>query len=287
MPAPGPDLPLRAGHDPDALPEADVRQADPDLAADRARPRALHPLLPLHALLRERLRGRPARRRQPRRVVGDRHLRGRAVPRALLRQRRRALPGRGAHVDHLPLPRAAVGDPERPHRLRALPGRLQRLGDDARGEGGAGPLPQPPGDPRGLALRQGPLRLRPPARRGPHPRPARPGAPARLRGRSPTRRRSTPPRPGSARPGTRSWSPSRAARRSSRRPRWRARPRGARLGRGPAAGRLGGRARRLPGAALRDPGRRRLPRARGRPGRSSGRRSSTSGCAPPGGGAPR
>ena len=50
------------GHDADDVPEADVRQADPDLADDRARPRALHPLLPLHALLRGRRRGRPARR---------------------------------------------------------------------------------------------------------------------------------------------------------------------------------------------------------------------------------
>ena len=137
VPAPGPDLPLRPRLDAHALPEADVRQADPDLAADRARPRALHPLLPLHPLLRERLRGRPARGRQPRRLVDDRDLRGRALPRALLRQRRRALPRRRAHLDDLPLPRAAVGDPERAHRLRALPGRLQRLGDDARGQGGA------------------------------------------------------------------------------------------------------------------------------------------------------
>ena len=34
------------------FPKQTLRQADPDLAADRARPRALHPLLPLHALLR-------------------------------------------------------------------------------------------------------------------------------------------------------------------------------------------------------------------------------------------
>ena len=169
VPASGPDLPLRTGLHPDALPETHLRQADPDLAADRARPGALHPLLPLHTLLRERVRGRPARRGQSGRLVGDRDFRGRAVPRALLRQRRRALPRRRADVDDLPLPRTAVGDPERPDRLRALPGRLQRLGDDARGEGRAHPLPQPPGDPRGLALRQGPVRLRPPARRGPHP----------------------------------------------------------------------------------------------------------------------
>ncbi len=45
------------GDDADALSQAHVRQADPDLADDLARPRALHPLLPLHALLRGRLRG--------------------------------------------------------------------------------------------------------------------------------------------------------------------------------------------------------------------------------------
>ena len=67
VPAPGPDVPLRARPDADDVPEADVRQADPDLADDRARPRALHPLLPLHALLARRRRGRPARRAQPRR----------------------------------------------------------------------------------------------------------------------------------------------------------------------------------------------------------------------------
>ena len=50
------DLTFRYGpgqhaHD---VPEAHVREADPDLADDRARPRALHPLLPLHALLASR-----------------------------------------------------------------------------------------------------------------------------------------------------------------------------------------------------------------------------------------
>ena len=39
------------GQHADDVPEAHVREADPDLADDRARPRALHPLLPLHALL--------------------------------------------------------------------------------------------------------------------------------------------------------------------------------------------------------------------------------------------
>ena len=39
------------GQHADVVREADVRQADPRLAAHRARPRALHPLLPLHAFL--------------------------------------------------------------------------------------------------------------------------------------------------------------------------------------------------------------------------------------------
>ena len=83
--------------------EAHAREADPDLAGDRARPRALHPLLPLHALLRGRRRGRPAGRAQPRRALADRHLRGPALPRALLRQRDRALPGRRADLHAVPL----------------------------------------------------------------------------------------------------------------------------------------------------------------------------------------
>ena len=97
------------------------------------------PISPLIALDRERCilcyrctrfsedgrRGRPARRDQPRRAVGDRDVRGRAVPRPLLRQRHRALPRRRAHLDAVPLRGAPVGDPERPDRLRPLPGRLQ------------------------------------------------------------------------------------------------------------------------------------------------------------------
>ena len=43
----------------------------------------------------------------------------------VLRQRDRALPGRRAHLDAVPLRGAAVGDPERADRLRPLPGRLQ------------------------------------------------------------------------------------------------------------------------------------------------------------------
>ena len=180
VPAPGPDLPLRPRPDADDLSEAHVRQADPDLADDRARPRALHPLLPLHALLGERRRGRPARRPQPRRDVDDHDLRGRALPRPVQRQRDRALPGRRAHLDAVPLRGAPVGDPERADRLRALPRRLQHHRDDARGQGQADPLPQPSRGRPGLALRQGPLRLPAPLRRGPDHDPARARAPARV-----------------------------------------------------------------------------------------------------------
>ena len=52
-----------------------------------------------------------------------------------------------------------------PDRLRPLPGRLQHQRDDARGQGQAHPVAQPSRDRRGLALRQGPLRLRAPATR--------------------------------------------------------------------------------------------------------------------------
>ena len=94
-----------------------------------------------------------------------RDVRGRAVPRPFLGQRRRALPGRCAHLDRVSVPRAAVGDPERADRLRPLPGRLQRLGDDPRGQGRAHARPEPSRGRRGLALRQGPLRARPPRTR--------------------------------------------------------------------------------------------------------------------------
>ena len=58
------------------FPKRTLREADPDLADDRARPRALHPLLPLHAVLGGRRRGRPAGRARARRELLHRHLRG-------------------------------------------------------------------------------------------------------------------------------------------------------------------------------------------------------------------
>ena len=56
----------------------------------------------------------------------------------------------------------------------------QRQRDHARGQGQADPLPQPSRDRRGLALRQGPLRLHPALRRRPRPRPGAEAASAGL-----------------------------------------------------------------------------------------------------------
>ena len=109
-----------------------------------------------------------------------------------------------------------MGDPERPDRLRPLPGRLQHQRDDARGEGEADPLAQPSRGRRGLALRQGPLRLRASARRRPDPGPARRGQGRALRAAR-VERRARPRRGDAARRAAPRPSPrSRARRRSSR-----------------------------------------------------------------------
>ncbi len=140
VPAAGPHVPLRARQHPHVVLEDHAREADPDLADDRARPRALHPLLSLHAVLLGRRRGQPARRPQPRRPHRDRHVRERPVPGAVLGQRDRALPRRRPHLDAVPLRGPALGHPERADRLRALRGRLQRQCDRTRGQGQADPL---------------------------------------------------------------------------------------------------------------------------------------------------
>ena len=262
------DLTFRYGPglDADDVPEDDLRQADPGLAADRTRPRALHPLLPLHALLERRRRGRPADRPQPRRALGDHDVLGGPVPRALLGERDRALPGRRADLDAVPLRGAALGDPGRADRLRPLPRRLQHPRDDARGRGQARAVAEPPGGRRRLALRQGSLRVPAPPRRGSDPRAARArpaGARAHRLGRRARPCRGAPPR-------RRRQRRHRALRlgddRDRVRPRHAAAP-----GRGRALGRprrvdLHG-PRRLPGAARDDRRRRARGRRRRRPGR--------------------
>ena len=122
-----------------SFPKLTLREADPGLAADRARPRALHPLLPLHALLRGRRRGRAARRaRTAARTPRSRTFDERPVPRAVLRQRDRALPRRRAHLDAVPLRARGPWDIQNvPTVCGALPRRLQRQRDDPRGQGQA------------------------------------------------------------------------------------------------------------------------------------------------------
>ena len=59
---------------------------------------------------------------------------------------------------------------------------LQRQRDDPRRQGQADPLPQPRRGRQRLALRQGPVRVQPPARRGPTAGPAAASAASRIRG---------------------------------------------------------------------------------------------------------
>ena len=100
-----------------------------DLAADRARPRALHPLLPLHPLLAGRRRGRAAGRARARRDLRDRDVRGAAVPRSFLGQRDRAVPGRRADLDASTASRRGPGRSTTSRRVcGTVPDRLQHLG---------------------------------------------------------------------------------------------------------------------------------------------------------------
>ena len=96
------------------------------VAARRDRPRALHPLLPLRALLAGGRRGLPAGLPRARRPHLRRHARRPPLRRALQRQHRRALPRGRAHLDRLPLPRAAVGHRGRGLDLHAVPDAVQR-----------------------------------------------------------------------------------------------------------------------------------------------------------------
>ena len=216
-------------------------------------------------------------------TFGDEPYRG-----AVLRQRDRALPGRRADLDPVPLRGAPLGDPERPDRLRPLPRRLQHQRDDARGQGQAHPLPQPPRDRRGLALRQGPLRLlatsRPATGSRIRCRRTQTAASRRSSGTTP----STAPRSCSATAGPaivtalsgsetveQAYGLGRLLRVRARRPRRR-----------PAGGDPR-RARLVPRAALLDPRRRRPSSSSATSPSSSAPRSSTSGSRPPAATAPR
>ena len=85
---------------------------------------------------------------------------GRPYVAPVQRQHHRALPGRRAHLDRLPLPRAPVGHRGLGHGLHAVPVAVQRRADRARRrQGRARARARQRGGRRRLALRQGPLRL--------------------------------------------------------------------------------------------------------------------------------
>ena len=116
-----------------ALPEA-ARALTP--GGDR--PGALHPLLPLRPLQPGGRRGRAAPAARARRQDLRRHLRRAALHRPLPRQHHRALPGRGAHLLHLSLPRPALGHRAGGFDLHALPEPVQRRFHGPRRAGAAG-----------------------------------------------------------------------------------------------------------------------------------------------------
>ena len=89
------------------------------------------------------------------------------------RQHRRAVPGRRAHVERLPLPRAPVGHRGRRLDLHALPRAVQRRVHRPRRARHARARPRPRRGRRRLAVRQGPLRLPARPRRRAHHRAAR------------------------------------------------------------------------------------------------------------------
>ena len=78
--------------------QAPLREAAGALPAGRDRPRALHPLLPLRALLAGDRRGLPADLRRARRAHVRRDPRRPSVRRAVQRQHHRAVPGRRADL---------------------------------------------------------------------------------------------------------------------------------------------------------------------------------------------
>ncbi len=219
MPASGHHLRLGARTLARGRAQAPLREAAGAVAADRDRPRTLHPLLPLRALLAGDLRGLAADLHRARRAHVRRHARRAPVRSAVQRQHHRALPGGRAHQPALPIPRAPLGYRGRGRDLHAVPVPVQRRVHRPRRQGGPSDGARPPerrlrrrprrqsGGRRRVAVRQGPLRLpgdprRPAdheAARARRREPARGDLGARVRGR------------GGARP------PARADRRAGRR----------------------------------------------------------------------
>ena len=140
-------------------PQAPFPEAASALAAGQDRPRALHPLLPLRALQPGGRRGRAAAAAGARRPQLRRHLRRPPLRRPLPRQHHRALPGGGADLADLPLPRPALGHRGRGLGLHAVPEPVQRQVHGPRRARRARAGARQPRRRRRLAVRQGPLRL--------------------------------------------------------------------------------------------------------------------------------
>ena len=87
------------------------------------------------------------------------HLRRPPLHRPLPRQHHRALPGGGADLGRVPVPRPSLGHRGRRLDLHALPEPVQRDPDGARRADRARPRPRQPRGRRRLAMRQGAVRL--------------------------------------------------------------------------------------------------------------------------------
>ena len=159
VPAAEPGDEQRPRRDPVQGDQAHLRQADQDLRAGAARPRALRAVRALHPVLRADRRRPVHRDARARRAAAGGHLRGGAVRVLLLRQHHPDLPGGRADQRRLPVPGAAV----RPG-LDAVRGRARRLrlGDPRRPPPRQGDAPagrRRSRGQRGVDHRQGPLRL--------------------------------------------------------------------------------------------------------------------------------
>ena len=173
VPAAGPDDRLRPGREPLRRGEAALREADPDQRPGAARPRALHPLRPLHPL-RQGGGRRPA---DPLHRPGQRdpgqHLPRPPVRLVLQRQHRADLPGRRAHRHAVPVQGPPVGPRAGRVHLHDLLGRLpHRRRSPRRNEVLRYQRRRHRPGQLGLAVRQGPLRLRGRQLRRPPRRPA-------------------------------------------------------------------------------------------------------------------
>ena len=166
VPAAGHHLRLGPGHVALHRAQAPLPQAARALAADRDRPRALHPLLPLRALLAGDLRGLPADP-APSAARTPTSRRSTGTPTSA---RSAATSSSSARSARSPRPPTASARARGTSRARApictlLPVPVQRRADRPRRPRDARARARPRGGRRRLAVRQGPLRLPVDARR--------------------------------------------------------------------------------------------------------------------------